>query len=76
MHFKVMNSAYQIPTEGHQVPKYHTHHYWENDGEEGGLEDPEDSQTDYLDQGEQMDASQRNMTQEGEVWLVFGWHQV
>lgn len=56
--------------------KRDTHHYWEDDGEEGGLQDPEDSQTDDLNEGEKMDASQRNVTQEGEVRLVFGRHQI
>lgn len=56
--------------------KTDTHHYWEDDGEEGGLQDPEDSQTDDLNEGEKMDASQRNVTQEGEVRLVFGRHQI
>lgn len=54
----------------------YTYHYWEDDGQEGGLQDPEDGQTDDLDDGEKMDASQRNVTQEGEVRLVFGWHQI
>lgn len=52
------------------------HHYWEDNSQERGFEDPENSQADDLDEGEKMDASQRNMTQEGEVWLVFGWHQI
>lgn len=53
-----------------------THHYWEDDGEEGGLQDPEDGQADDLNEGEKMDASQRNVAQEGEVRLVFGRHQI
>lgn len=54
----------------------HSYHYWEDDSEECRLEDPEDSKTDYLDQGEQMDASQGDVSQEREVWLMFGRHQV
>lgn len=53
-----------------------SHHHWEDDGQEGGLEDPEDGETDDLDQGEEVDSSQRDVTQEGEVWLVFGRHEV
>ena len=52
------------------------HHDREDDGRYGRLEGPEDSQTDNLDQGEEMDSPQRNVTQEGEVWLVLGWHQI
>lgn len=65
-------AVYQNSINGKRV----THHYWEDDGEEGGLQDPEDSQTDDLNKGEKMDASQRNVTQEGEVRLVFGRHQI
>lgn len=55
---------------------FYAHHDWEDDGKECGFEDPEDSQTDQLDEGEQMDPPERHMPQEGEVWLVLGWHQV
>lgn len=55
---------------------FYTHHHREDDGEKGGFEDPEDGQTDQLDEGEQMHPSQRHVPQEGEVWLVLGWHQV
>lgn len=40
---------------------FYTHHDWEDDGEEGWFEDPEDSQTDQLDEGEQVDPAQRHM---------------
>lgn len=53
-----------------------SYHYWEDDGEERRLENPEDSKTDNLDEGEQMDASQGDVSQEGEVWLMFRRHQV
>ena len=53
-----------------------THHHWEDDGQEGGLQDPEDGQTDDLDQGEEMDPPQGDVAQEGEVRLVFGGHQI
>lgn len=50
-------------------------HDREDDGEEGGFEDPEDGEADDLQQSEQMNSSQRNMTQVGVVWLVLRWHQ-
>ena len=70
---------HNISTSAHydnSIFELHTDHHWEDDGQERGLEGPEDSQTDDLDQGEKMDASQRDVTQEGEVWLVFGRHEI
>lgn len=54
----------------------YSYHYWEDDSKKCGLEDPEDSKTNYLNKGEQMDASQGDVSEEGEVGLMFGWHQV
>lgn len=54
----------------------HSHHDGENDGSHGGLEDPEDGQTGDLYQREEMNTTQRDVTQEREIRLVFGWHQV
>lgn len=59
-----------------RVASFSTHHYWEDDGKEGRLEDPEDSQAHDLDQGEEVDPPQRHVPQEGEVRLVLGRHQV
>ena len=53
--------------------KYHDR---EEDGQNGGLENPKDSQTDDLDQGEEVDPPQRHVTQEREVRLVLGRHHV
>lgn len=53
-----------------------TYHNREDDGQEGGFEDPEHSQTYDLDQCEQVYPPQRNMTEVGEVGLVLGRHHV
>lgn len=55
---------------------HHTYHNGKYDCQEGGLEDPEHSQTCNLDQSEQVYPSERNMTQVGEVRLVLGRHHV
>lgn len=57
---------------GGPSPPYHD---WENDGGHSGLEDPEDSQAEDLHEGEEVDAAQGHMAQEGMVWLVLGGHQ-
>lgn len=59
-----------------ELNRHETHHDWEDYGQEGGLEDPEDSQTDNLDKCEEMDASQGDVAQEGKVRLVFGRHEI
>lgn len=53
-----------------------TYHNGEDDGQEGGLEDPEHSQTYDLDQREQVYPPQRYVTEVGEVGLVLGRHHV
>lgn len=53
-----------------------TYHNGEDDGQEGGFEDPEHSQTYDLDQCEQVYPPQRNVAEVGEVGLVFGRHHV
>lgn len=53
-----------------------TYHNREDDGQEGGFQDPEHSQTDDLDQCEQVHSPQRNMTEVRKVWLVLRWHHV
>lgn len=51
-----------------------THHHGEDDGSLGGLDDPQQDQTAQLDDGEEMDLPQRNVTQVDEVGLVLGRH--
>lgn len=53
-----------------------TNHNGEDDGQEGGLQDPENSQTCDLDQREEVHLPQGDVTEVGEVGLVFGWHHV
>lgn len=53
-----------------------TYHNREDDGQEGGFEGPEHSQTCDLDQCEQVYPPQRNMTKVGEIGLVLRWHHV
>lgn len=50
-------------------------HDGEDDGEEGGFEDPEDSEADDLQQREQVNSPEWNMAQVRVVWLVLRWHQ-
>lgn len=50
-------------------------HDGEDDGEEGGFEDPEHGEADDLQQCEQVNFPERNMAQVGEVWLVLRRHQ-
>lgn len=51
------------------------HHDGEDDGSHGGLEDPEEGQTQALDEGEEVDASLWDVPQVDQVWLVLGRHQ-
>lgn len=53
-----------------------TYHNGEDDGQEGGLEDPEHSQAYDLDQCEEMHLPQGNVTEVREVRLVLGRHHV
>lgn len=53
-----------------------THHNREDDGQEGGLQDPKNSQTCDLDQREEVHLPQWNVTEVGEVGLVLGGHQI
>lgn len=50
-------------------------HDGEDDGEEGGFEDPEDGEADDLQQCEQVNSPEWNMAQVGVVRLVLRWHQ-
>lgn len=55
---------------------YHnSHHDRENDGCHSRLEDPEHGQAQYLDEGEEVDLPEGDVTQVNQVWLVFSWHQ-
>ena len=49
-------------------------HHGEDDGIIGGLDDPEHDQAAELDDGEEMDLPQGNVSQVDEVRLVLGWH--
>lgn len=51
------------------------YHDGEDDGEEGGFEDPEYGQADDLQEGEEMDPPERHVAQVGKVRLVLRWHQ-
>lgn len=55
--------------------RFCTYHDGEDDGQEGGFEDPENSQAYNLDESEEMNPPQRNVAEIAEVWLVLGWHQ-
>lgn len=52
-----------------------SHHHREHDGGHGGLEDPEQSQADDLQEGEEVDLPEGDVPQVDEVRLVFGRHQ-
>lgn len=51
-----------------------TNHHGEDDGQEGGFEDPEDGQAGDLDQREEVHPPQRDVAEVGEVRLVLGRH--
>lgn len=51
------------------------HHDREDDGGHGRLEDPEEGQTQALDEGEEVDASLGDVPQVDQVRLVLGRHQ-
>lgn len=55
---------------------FSTDHDGEDNGHEGGFEDPEDSQAGNLDQCEEMDPPQGDVAEVGEVRLVLRGHQV
>lgn len=52
------------------------HHHGEDNGSHRRLEDPEESQTQALDEGEEVDASLGDVPQVDQIRLVLGWHQV
>lgn len=52
-----------------------SHHDREDDGSHSRLEDPEESQTQALDEGEEVDASLGDVPQVDQVRLVLCWHQ-
>lgn len=52
-----------------------SHHDGEDDGSHSGLEDPEEGQTQALDEGEEVDASLGDVPQVDQVRLVLGRHQ-
>lgn len=49
-------------------------HHGEDDGSLGGLDDPQQDQTAQLDDGEEVDLPQRDVTKIDEVGLVLGRH--
>lgn len=51
------------------------HHDGENDGSHGGLEDPEQCQAQDLDEGEEVDLPEGNVSQVNQVGLVLRRHQ-
>lgn len=51
------------------------YHDRENDGSHRRFEDPEQSQTEGLNEGEEMDPSLWDVTQINQIRLVFGWHK-
>lgn len=50
------------------------YHHRKDDGGSGRFNDPEEHQAGELDEGEQVNLPQRNMSQVDEVWLVLSWH--
>lgn len=55
---------------------FSTNHDREDDGHEGGLEDPQDGQTGDLDQREEVDPSEGDVAEIGKVRLVLRGHQI
>lgn len=51
------------------------HHHGKDNGSYGRLEDPEESQTQALDEGEEVDTPLGDVPQVDQVRLVLGWHQ-
>lgn len=51
------------------------YHDGKNDGSHCRLEDPEEGQTQGLDEGEKVDASLGDVSQVDQVRLVLGWHE-
>lgn len=52
-----------------------SHHDREDDGSHSGLEDPQQSQAEDLDKGEEVNLPQGNVSQVNQVWLMFCGHQ-
>lgn len=52
-----------------------SYHDGEDDGSHGGLEDPQQSQAEDLDEGEEVDLPERNVSQVNQVGLMFRRHQ-
>lgn len=50
------------------------YHHGKDNGGSGGLDDPEENQAAELDDGEEMNLSEWNVSQVNEVWLVFSRH--
>lgn len=51
-----------------------TNHHGEDDGSLGGLDDPQQDQTAQLDDSEEVDLPQRDVTEIDKVGLVLGRH--
>lgn len=52
-----------------------SYHDREYDGSHGGLEDPQQSQAEDLDEGEEVDLPEGNVSQVNQVRLMFRRHQ-
>lgn len=52
-----------------------SYHHREYNGSHSGLEDPEQSQAKDLDEGEEVDLPEGNVSQVNKVRLMFRWHQ-
>lgn len=52
-----------------------SYHDREYDGSHGGLEDPQQSQAEDLDEGEEVDLPEGNVSQVNQVGLMFRGHQ-
>lgn len=52
-----------------------SYHDGEDDGGDGGLQDPQEGQAQGLDEGEEVDASLGDVPQVDQVGLVLGGHQ-
>lgn len=71
--FSLHRTLYNILL-SHTYNRSRIYHHGENDGSFGGFSDPEEDKGAELDDGEQVDLPQRNMSQIDEVGLVFRWH--
>lgn len=75
IHFvnSLTNELWDIRILYKQTPQT-SYHHGENDGSSGGFNDPQKHQAAELDDGEQVDLSQRDVSQVNKVRLVFRRH--